>query len=802
MKKLVFITFFLGAYSSFASWRNFRQNPQNNAQKEMNIRDVSINYDRKPWSFQTDGLVWGTPVGENGIIYVGSASKKFFALNEVTGKKIWEYQIFDLADSLIDSAAALDEDLVVIPGGDGYLHAVDKKSGQRRWVFKAHHQSDEGHQEGLIVNSFEGNVTIGPNGHFYAGSDNGHMYCVDKSGNEVWSFKTGMMIWSSPAFHKSEKLMIFGSLDRHLYVLNYETGKLIQKINLKSEVKSSPVIKKGAVYVGTSGGKLFKFNVNSEELNLDWIVSVNDEIYSSPVLIKGKVIFGSLNGYVYGLEESTGNISWRYDTFSSVSSSPVGTKDGVVIFGAKNGKLYSLDASTGERIWSFKTSDKRYKINLDSSPMITDTGSILIGSYNGNIYRVPYEYCFNHIAGNFCEYDGKSDPPNYITGLGDGDHFLFLKRDGEYVSANGIDIKRSSIVKLKYVSIKNGKLQKNQSLSPINSKVWINGYRYKNIRVSADGKFLNLIVPKQGWGEGIKNIKIRYGTYERSSWLLNRIKMFLRAKKTKNLILKVNRDRLEGERRVNFNKYYNQLISGKRFLGVRNLFLFQPSSLETYIPAAMDGQQFMIRLFELDSRDIEVGIKIGALALPAIYSDRVFSPMMETARTFQLDVNIVDQHFLMSNPFYLSAMGGGINFSNSLFEFTFENSMGNFYASASCLKIKGNGESYKFPIKIIDNTCDQKLRISAFGKMRVTDEIFERANTIQGRARVFGKKVKVSFRQRLTGDKLVTLVYLKKNKIHQTTKLMKANQRSVIFEFNKRAPETYKIFMNLNEVKY
>ena len=259
---LVLISLLHGEVS--ASWSNFRQNSSNVALKDISIREISLNYDRKPWSFQTDGLVWGTPIGEKGIIYVGSASKKFFALNERSGEKIWQYQIFDRADSLIDSAAAMDDTLVVVPGGDGYLHALDKKTGERKWIFKAHHQSDDGRQEGLIVNSFEGNVTVGPNGRFYAGSDNGYMYCVDKAGNEVWSLKTNMMIWSSPAFFSQSNLMVFGSLDRHLYVVNYETGKLIQKINLGSEVKSSPAIEGDDVFVGTSGGMFLKFRLREE----------------------------------------------------------------------------------------------------------------------------------------------------------------------------------------------------------------------------------------------------------------------------------------------------------------------------------------------------------------------------------------------------------------------------------------------------------------------------------------------------------------------------------------------------------
>ena len=532
-----------------------------------------------------------------------------------------------------------------------------------------------------------------------------------------------------------------------------------------------------------------------------WDFSVNGEIYSSPLVIDNYVVFGSLNGFVYGLNKFNGNKTWDFDTYSSVSSSPVGTKDGVVIFGSKNGKLYALDAKSGERIWSFKTSNKQYKVNLDSSPMITDSGSIVVGSYNGNIYRVPYEYCFNHPMDGYCEFGGKKDLPDYTDELVDGDHFLYLLRSGDYVSVDQLKVKRSAIIKLKFVTMKNGDLLKNSSLSPVGLKVWINGARYKNIRVSADGKFLNLIPPSQGWGEGIKHLKIKYGTYKRGSWLTNRLKQYFTKKTKKNFVINVQRARLAGEERQAFNQFYQEMISGQKFLGVKNLFLFQPSSLETYIPAAMDGQQFMIRFFELDSRDMDVGVKLGALAIPATYSNGVFSPTAETARSFHLDVSIVDGHILMSNPFYLSAMGGGIDFSTSLFEYTFNNPMGNFYASANCLKIKGNGESYTFPMEVVDNTCDHKLRISAFGKMNVTP-VAKKANEEKARVRTIGKKkLKLTFRKTIRSDQVLSIVYLEKNRVKRFSQVIKTGEKSITIEFKNKVPEIFKVYLNIEEVR-
>ena len=166
----------------------------------------------------------------------------------------WKYQIYDRADSLIDSAAVLaPNNLVVVPGGDGYLHALNRDTGEQVWDFKAYGASDKTHQEGSIVNSFEGNVQLGPNNILYAGNDNGYLYAINPEGKELWNFKTNMMVWSSPAFAPNGEWMVFGSLDGNLYVLNPETGDLIDKVKIGYDIKTSPMTDEvGNIYFGCS----------------------------------------------------------------------------------------------------------------------------------------------------------------------------------------------------------------------------------------------------------------------------------------------------------------------------------------------------------------------------------------------------------------------------------------------------------------------------------------------------------------------------------------------------------------------
>jgi len=257
--------------------------------------------------------VWGSPIiDDKENIYAGSSNGFFYAIDK-NGNIIWKYKIEDSPDGLIDSAACFaGDDKVVIPGGDGFLHCVEKSTGRRLWVFKAYHSDDSEHHKGTHVNSFEGNAVF-ENGIIYAGSDNGYFYAVDIEGNEKWSFKTGMMIWSAPVFGLENKWMAFGSLDNHIYFVNPESGKLLAKKKLDGAVKSSPCFdpRSSLLFACTSNGAVYCFSIAglagndvnewTLKISLKWKKKFIGEIYSSPSFHENKLVFGTSRGRLYCL---------------------------------------------------------------------------------------------------------------------------------------------------------------------------------------------------------------------------------------------------------------------------------------------------------------------------------------------------------------------------------------------------------------------------------------------------------------------------------------------------------------------
>lgn len=120
----------------------------------------------------------------------------------------------------------------------------------------------------------------------------------------------------------------------------------------------------------------------SPEPNLAYVVPK-----SAPVIDDEYVYFGSDSGYFWCLDQTTGDIVWKFKVpFGAdgkyIFSTPVLSR-GLVIFGAYDGNLYALDAKTGKRVWTFFDADW-----IGSSPCVAeDLGLVYVGLEFGLFHK-------------------------------------------------------------------------------------------------------------------------------------------------------------------------------------------------------------------------------------------------------------------------------------------------------------------------------------------------------------------------------------------------------------------------------
>ncbi len=774
-------------------WASFRGGAHNPGVSQVRVRSIiNPTANRTATEFDTGGLVWATPViDESGNVYVGAANKYFYSFTS-NGQKRWEFRIDSKADSLIDSAAALvpsigqQPALVIVPGGDGSLHALNRGTGERIWKFEAHGASDSTHQSGVVVNSFEGNVQYSPAHQLiYAGSDNGSMYAIDPTGKEKWSKRTGMMIWTAALISPDQNWMSFGSLDGKLYLLDPITGsELAQPYHGKSDIKSSPTTDgNGNIYFGNSNGELVSVKVVPHSgtrklaFHLNWTFKTGREVYSSPAYADGKVLFGSVDGTFYALKADDGSLAWKFNAYSKILSSPLVTQDHVVIFGAKNGKIYALNLAKGDRIWSYRATLDPIKSNLDASPAIDASGMIHVGSYNGKIYHIPYEYCLTHVSDRErCEFGGNKDSLDFEIPKSQSDvaSLFWIPSQANH------PIDSSSPLQLRLVVMENNEFIENAAIDalPDNLHVELTPPVDFKAQVSSDGKYLN-IIPKNFFApDSTYKIKVSGLYYKQShNFIWDRIN-------PSNWVGTA----FQSEQSFTVKPAQSEPWSGLTAdssvtWGLKSLYLLQPEAMDTYTPAALDGQGYLVTAFGFDPRQK----KMLLMAVPAIPEhdggeDR-FILMPEPSKAFVLNGRFDKDNLKGQGGFTLAAMGGEM----SLNPFTFSASLnaqtghldGQIQASTYCLSIKGNGAKYTFPLSLVNQLCDAYGYLHAMGLFKGI-RIVEKPNAARvARFRSSGKaEAEIDLRlPALSGPHLLTVVQYNSKTVsvvHHSTEVIPA----------------------------
>src|SRR5687768_7311267 len=137
-------------------------------------------------------------------------------------KVLWTFN----AGEVVDSSAAIVDGVVYIGGGDGDLFALDLATGKQRWKYST----------GNIIG--ESSVAVA-NGAAFIGDLGGIFHAVNiKDGKALWTFKTGSEIKSSPVVVRD--VVLVGSYDGHLYGLDAKTGKPRWKVQTEGQVHATP----------------------------------------------------------------------------------------------------------------------------------------------------------------------------------------------------------------------------------------------------------------------------------------------------------------------------------------------------------------------------------------------------------------------------------------------------------------------------------------------------------------------------------------------------------------------------------
>ena len=265
--------------------------------------------------------------GDDATVYFGldRGKETFFARNLRSGQTLWEKKLGDLT-----SSPTLSGDKIFVGTSNGTLWALNKITGEKIWEFNTkssifstpacNDSSSSATDEEMI----------------YFGSTDGYLYALrSDSGSVKWKFKADGGIYSSPAIKNG--MIFFGSVDGCLYALNLIDSSLVWKFQTQADIYSSPAVTESLVYIGSNDYNMYAVNQQTGELI--WKFKTEGLIHSSPIAVGDKLFFGSYDGNFYVLNRFTGKLLWKYQTKGMISSSPA-YYDGKIYIASEDGFLY------------------------------------------------------------------------------------------------------------------------------------------------------------------------------------------------------------------------------------------------------------------------------------------------------------------------------------------------------------------------------------------------------------------------------------------------------------------------------
>jgi eukaryotic-like serine/threonine-protein kinase len=196
------------------------------------LHAVNLGTGRLSWRFAAAAEIRSSPFVSDELVYVGCESGDFYCVT-FRGEMKWRFA----AKRGITSSPIVQDNVVYFTSMDGYLYALDAKTGWSIWRFKM----DKG---SVVSPAFADGIV-------FFGAADGNIYGVEiRSAKELWRFKTEHQVSGSPVVYKDA--VYCGSVDGKIYCLEYRTGRLRWKFETKGPITGAPMVYDDIVYVGSA----------------------------------------------------------------------------------------------------------------------------------------------------------------------------------------------------------------------------------------------------------------------------------------------------------------------------------------------------------------------------------------------------------------------------------------------------------------------------------------------------------------------------------------------------------------------
>ncbi len=312
------------------------------------------------WELPLGGLGFdASPIVADGLIFIGDADGRFYAIDLKEGKVKWQTQ----CEVGYLGAATYHEGVVYIGDLDGVMTALRASDGKEIWTYTCDMEID-------ASPTFFGNNLL-------VTSQDGQLYCIDREKGElVWKYATGDQLRCGPSLAGNRTYL--GGCDGKLHIVDVTNGQAIgQPIPLDGPTGSTPSVSGSRVIVPTHGGRLFAFDVSTNQEAWQFFDGKIAQEFQNCVATSNGIVVAASRKSIFALNESDGKMLWNTPVRKRSDSSPVIAGQSVVA--TLDGRIVLLELKSGTEKWQFEV-----KGTL-GSPAIAD-GKIVVASDKGTVF--------------------------------------------------------------------------------------------------------------------------------------------------------------------------------------------------------------------------------------------------------------------------------------------------------------------------------------------------------------------------------------------------------------------------------
>jgi len=316
------------------------------------------------------------------MIFLGSCSGDFYAVDASTGRVRWSYDVKqDGNQSSFHGNPVLTTDLVVIgvdrgtdPQGQGHVYAFERATGRVRWK----HLAAPGVSSDILT---DGSLII-------TLAQTGELIGLDiHSGQLVWKKKVTDAgrdrYLPSPAL--LNHVVYAGGYMGTLTAVNAQTGAPLWQRSLESDIRLQPVIAGDGLYVVTDT-HIYKVATSSGRV-LD-NVSLDATPIFQPVAMANSIVLEFQDHTVRSLSTAEKmKTSWSQKAAADLTThGPFFVGGDVVVADATN-QLMAFKLSDGALDWTFKFADLKAPITVIAS----EQNHLYVGTQGGTLSMLELE---------------------------------------------------------------------------------------------------------------------------------------------------------------------------------------------------------------------------------------------------------------------------------------------------------------------------------------------------------------------------------------------------------------------------